>query len=171
MRYLKSSVALLVLVGIAFCAAGCEGTPDWQALYAERLGQQVRELDESHLNREFRDPVENGSLTRVSWARLQNGETVLLGLPPYSQVECLGAEEVVGRTVVLKQETWRNACARALDEEEIWGWRMPHAHRGNSVRIYVNNRQDAYCEFFFLPEGWELRSVHSHGILRSYTMK
>jgi hypothetical protein len=73
--------------------------------------------------------------------------------------------------VVLEQETWRDACARALDEEEVWGWRMPHAHRGNAIRIYVNNRRDAYCEFFFLPQGWELRSMHSHGILKSRAMK
>ena len=171
MRYLKLLTVFSLLVLIALCVAGCGSTPDWQALYVERLGQQIKELDTSYLNRAFKDPVESGSLTRVSWARLRNGETVLLGLPPYSQVERLGAEVVVERTVVLKQETWRDACARALDEEEVWGWRMPHAHRGNSIRIYVNNRRDAYCEFFFLPQGWELRSVHSHGILKSRAMK
>jgi hypothetical protein len=70
--------------------------------------------------------------------------------------------------VVLSQQEWQEACCEALGEEEIWGWEMSHAHPGNSIPIHINNQRDVYCEFFFLPEGWELRTVQSQGILKPY---
>lgn len=109
------------------------------------------------------DPA-SGALTRVAWARLQSNETVLLGLPRHG----LDIEEVVERTVFLSQQEWQDACRLALGEEEIWGREMNHAHPGNSISIHVNNQRDAYCEFVFLPEGWELRAVQSQGILKPY---
>jgi hypothetical protein len=52
--------------------------------------------------------------------------------------------------------------------ETIWAWQMNHAHPGNSIPIHVNNDRDNYCVFVFLPEGWELRTVQSQGILKPY---
>jgi hypothetical protein len=89
---------------------------------------------------------------------------VLLGLPPHG----LGTEKVVERTVILWEQEWQYACGEALGEEGIWGWEMNHAHPGNSIRIHVNNQRDAYCEFSFQPEGWELQTVHSQGILKPF---
>jgi hypothetical protein len=120
----------------------------------------VKELDKSTLGQEYLDPA-SGALTRVAWARLKNGEMVLLGLPPHG----LDTEEVVERTVILVQQEWQDACRDALGEEEIWDWEMSHAHPGNSIPIHINNQRDVYCEFFFLPDGWELRTVQSQGIL------
>lgn len=157
MVWLGLVVALIVLVG---CNSA---SPDWEALYAERLGRPVSELDQSTLGQEYLDPA-TGALTRVAWARLQGGTMALLGLPPHG----LDTGEVVERTVVLAEEEWKLACGRALGEDEVWGYEMSHAHPGNSIRIYVNNRRDVYCEFFFLPEGWELRTVQSHGILKPF---
>jgi hypothetical protein len=157
---LAATVVWLV-VTLVSCSIGAE--PQWQALYAERLGQSVRQLDESTLDREYLDPA-SGALTRVAWAKLQDGSMVLLGLPPHG----LAPEEVVERTVVLSEQEWQEACRAALGEEEVWGWEMNHAHPGNELRIHVNNQRDAYCEFVFLPEGWELRTVQSHGILKPY---
>ena len=94
----------------------------------------------------------------------KNGEMILLGLPPHG----LDTEELIERTVILLQQEWQDACRNALGEEEIWGWEMNHAHPGNSIPIRVNNQRDAYCEFFFLPKGWELRTVQSHGILKPF---
>ena len=163
MRYLISlkAIAVLLIVILAGCSFTVE--QDWQTLYSERLGQPVKELDGSTLDQEYLDPA-TGALTRVAWARLQNNEMVLLGLPPHG----LDKEQVVERTVVLLQDEWQEACRDGLGEEEIWGWEMSHGHPGNSIRIYVNNQRDAYCEFFFLPEGWELRTVQSHGILKPF---
>lgn len=152
-----------VLVAVTLVACGFGVAPDWQARYSERLGQRVIDLDESTLDEEYLDPA-SGALTRVAWAKLQNGSMALLGLPPHG----LGTEEVVERTVVLPEKEWQDACREALGVEEIWGWEMNHAHPGNSIRIHVNNQRDAYCEFFFLPEGWELRTVQSHGILKPF---
>jgi hypothetical protein len=132
-------------------------------LYSERLGQSVVDLDQSTLGQAYVDPS-SGALTRVAWARLKNGNTVLLGLPPHG----LDDEEVVERTVVLLENEWETACGDALGESEVWGWEMNHAHPGNSVRIHVNNQRDRYCEFFFLPRGWELRTVQSQGILKPF---
>lgn len=159
-RMMFVSTAVLLVAILAACGSA---SPDWKALYAERLGQPIVELDESTLGREYLDPS-SGALTRVAWARLQGGSMALLGLPPHG----LGTEEVVERTVVLPEEEWQDACREALGVEEIWGWEMNHAHPGNSIRIHVNNQRDAYCEFFFLPEGWELRTVQSHGILKPF---
>ena len=155
------TTAALLTVGLAACSLTPE--PDWPALYSERLGQSVTELDQSTLGQEYMDPA-SGALTRVAWARLQNNNMVLLGLPPHG----LDTEEVVERTVVLLQQEWQDACGDALGEEEIWGWEMNHAHPGNSISIHVNNQRDAYCRFTFLPEGWELELVQSQGILKPY---
>lgn len=163
MRYMISlkATALLLIVMLGGCSFAAK--PDWQALYSERLGQPVKELDGSTIDQEYLDPA-TGALTRVAWARLQNNEMVLLGLPPHG----LKTEEVIDRTVVLSQDEWQEACREGLGEEEIWGWEMSHGHPGNSLRIYVNNERDSYCEFFYLPEGWELRTVYSQGILKPF---
>jgi hypothetical protein len=161
-----------MLLTAMLAATACNASPDWQALYAERLGEHEIELDESYLNAEFKDPIESGSLTRVAWAKLKDGSLVLLGLPPHGleaqDENDLEAQEVVERTVILREEEWEDACGEAFGEDEVQSWRMRHAHRGNSLRIYINNQNDAYCEFFYLPQGWELRTVQSHGILKAY---
>jgi hypothetical protein len=162
-RYLT----FLYMAGLTFLlliAAGCDTSPDWRALYSDRLGNQIIELDKAALEQAFTDPVESGSLTRVAWAKLQNGDIVFLGLPPAR----LSPEEVVEQTVILRPSEWRDACGDALGQDEIWGMRMPHAHRGNSIRMYINNQNDRYCQFFFLPEGWELRAVASQGIIKPF---
>jgi hypothetical protein len=159
-RTMFVSVAVLLAAILVACDLA---SPDWAALYAERLGQPVVELDESTLDQEYLDPS-SGALTRAAWARLQGGSMVLLGLPPHGP----DADKVIERTVPLLEDEWKEACRQALGEEEIWGWEMNHAHPGNSIRIHVNNQRDAYCEFFFLPEGWELRTVQSQGILKPY---
>jgi hypothetical protein len=156
-------MAMIALLSAILVACGPSAAPDWKALYSERLSQSVMELDESYLGQEYVDPS-SGALTRVAWAKLKNGNTILLGLPPHG----LDTREVVERTVVLRLEEWRDPCADALGEDEVWGYEYSHAHPGNSMRIYINNHRDVYCEFFFLPEGWELRTVHSHGILKSF---
>lgn len=163
MRHLWSltATATLLIATLVACSFGAE--PDWKAFYSERLGQSVMELDRSTLGQEYQDPA-SGALTRVAWAKLKNGEMVLLGLPPHG----LDTEEVTERTVVLLQHEWQDACRQALGEEEIWGWEMNHVHPGNSIPIHVNNQRDAYCEFFFLPDGWELRTVQSQGILKPF---
>ena len=163
MRYMNSLRVIAALLIVTLGACSFAGEPDWESLYADRLGQSVAELDTSTLGQEVLDPA-SGALTRVAWARLQNNEMALLGLPPHG----LGTEKVVERTVVLLQQEWQDACREALGEEEIWGWEMNHAHPGNSIPIHINNQRDVYCEFFFLPEGWELRTVQSHGILKPY---
>jgi hypothetical protein len=158
---LLTATLTLLIATLTACSFGVE--PNWEAIYSERLGQSVTELDKSTLGQEYLDPA-SGALTRVAWAKLKNGEMVLLGLPPHG----LDTEEVVERTVVLLQQEWQEACREALGHEEIWGWEMNHAHPGNSIRIHINNQRDAYCEFTFLPEGWELRTVQSHGILKPF---
>lgn len=162
MRY-RTGFAAIVIVLLVLILTGCGGAPDWQTRYTERLGQQLVDLDESYLDQKYLDPA-TGSLTRVAWAKLANSETFLLGLPPHG----LDPEEVVERTVILREEEWKDACGQALGIDEVWGYEFSHAHHGNSMPIYVNNQRDAYCEFFFLPEGWELRTVQSQGILKPF---
>ena len=86
----------------------------------------------------------SGALTRAAWARLKNGQMALLGLPPHG----VGTSETVERTVVLMQNEWQEPCRQALGQDDIWGWSMNHAHPGNSIRIHVNNKRDAFCDPF-----------------------
>lgn len=163
MRYMEVLRAIAALLVLTLGACSFAGEPDWEALYSERLGQSIAELDLSTLGQEYLDPA-SGALTRVAWVKMKNGEMVLLGLPPHG----LETEEVVERTVVLLEQEWQDACRQALGEDEIWGWEMNHAHLGNLIRIHINNQRDAYCQFVFLPEGWELRTVQSQGILKPF---
>jgi hypothetical protein len=148
-----------MLLTVTLAVSGCRTSPDWRALYSERLGRDIVEIDTAYLGREFQSP--RGALTRTAWAKLGNQEMVLLGLPPHG----FDPVEVVEKTVVLEQQEWKDACAQAIDEE-LWAWRIPHEHAGDSIRIYVNNEHEDYFELFFLPEGWELRRVVSHGIIK-----
>ncbi|HEY9246750.1 MAG TPA: hypothetical protein VIO11_07895 [Candidatus Methanoperedens sp.] len=136
--------------------------PDWKALYSESLSRRVIEIDGSYINREYYDKAEMGSLTRVAWAKLDDGTTVFLGLPPYG----LSPEEVVRSTVVLTMEEAKKACADAFGEE-FAGWWFIYEHHGNSFRIYPANR-DSYCEFYYLPQGWELRTVNVSGVIKPF---
>jgi hypothetical protein len=163
MRYQIPLKAMALLLVLTLAGCGFGATTDWTARYSERLGRQVVELDETTLEQDYRDP-NSGALTRAAWARFRDGNMALLGLPAHS----LDAGQVIERTVVLTQEEWQPACANALGEDEVWGWGLPHEHQGNAIRIYLNNQRDRYCEFAFLPEGWELRTVESHGILKAF---
>jgi len=165
-RGFRFLVVAVVTLGFFTLFGGCTIQPNWQELYTDKLGQEIVEMDDTYLGQEFTDPVESGSLTRAAWARLVGGEIILLGLPPHG----FEPQEVVDRTIILRAEAWRDACSTALDRTGIEGWRMPHAHRGNSVRIYVGDGDDTYCQFFFLPEGWELRTVFSQGIVKPRTI-
>ena len=160
-RSIFVTAALLLAALLVACAQ--TSPADWVERYSERLGQPIKELDQSTLGEEYLDPA-TGALTRVAWARLNNGKMALLGLPPHG----LGTEKVVERTVTLMQHEWQEACRVGMGVDEIWGWEMSHEHPGNSIRIYINNQRESYCEFFFLPEGWELRIVESQGILKPY---
>jgi len=155
------AVAVLFSISLSACALG--PTPQWEKLYSEHLNQTVLELDRSTINEEYLNPA-SGALTRAAWARVRGGDTILLGLPPHG----LDPDEVVQRTVVLNEDEWRSACGQALGVDEVWGWEMNHAHPENSIQFHINNDRDTYCEFFFLPEGWELRTVQSHGILKPF---
>jgi len=161
---LKSVALGMVVVISLLVMTSCESSPDWAALYSERLGKPVSELDESTLGEQFVDPVESGALTRAAWVKFPDATMALLGLPAHG----FEPEEVVERTVVLAQEEWQRACADALGVDKVEAWRLPHAHHSNSIRIYLNNQNDSYCEFFFLPGGWELRTVHSEGIVKPF---
>jgi hypothetical protein len=156
---MRSAVLIVMLL-----AHGCSLRVNWRGLYSGRLGQQITDLDESYLDREFIDPY-SSSLLRVAWARLYGGTTVLLGLPPHG----LDADEVVERTVVLRQSEWETACADALGAPDVWCWQMGHQHAGNAIRVHINNDRTTYCEFSYLPAGWELRTVRRHGLVKRRT--
>lgn len=148
--------------------------PDWQALYADRLGQPIIELNETALNTAFQD--EQGNLTRLTWARLTDGTTALLGLPAYGNP----APQVVERTVFLTQAEWQQLCQDAIGQPvHGWGWSMVEDAVGNTIDIHpslqapttgrsviIPDPNAPYCQFAFLPEGWVLRVVRSQGVVK-----
>ena len=171
----KRTLALMALAGLALLAlAGCLGSPDWAALYSDKLGQPVAEINTKALNTDFMD--ENGNLTRIAVARLADGSTVLLGLPAFSN----STETVVQRTVPLFQDEWQSACRSAVAQQPgveqgaDWGisWGGVEGAVGNTFQAYPDfnlaggSQRNLYCEFAFLPEGWELRVVHVQGIIK-----
>ena len=159
--------ALLINLGAA-CVAQ-PGTPDWNELYTEELGQPVVTLHTASLNQSFQDP--QGNLTRLSWAKLADGTTVLLGLPAYQN----SPQTVVDRTVVLTQARWQQACRDAIGQDfDAWGWTITDTAVTNRLDINVSTKTsqqgssvtiadptEPTCEFVFLPSGWELRVIHN----------
>jgi len=159
-------VSVVLLVAILTVFSGIL-KPDWRNLYSKHINRQVMEFDESFINQEYYDIAEGGTLTRVAWAKLDDGTIIFLGLPPYGP----NPEEVINRTVILTQEEWKQACENAF-EEKITGWWFIHEHRGNSLRVNVANvdqvQPNSYCEFYYLPNGWELRKVRISEVIKPY---
>ena len=166
----------LLLLGAILVGTGCAvGNPDWRVLYARRLGQPIRDVHEAALNAAFQDP--HGNLTRISWATLADGSTVLLGLPAAQNPP----QRVVERTVVLTQAEWQQLCREAIGQQvHGWSWNMAKDAVSNTFQIYPSttpptNGVDGvripepgqpYCEFAFLPEGWVLRVIESKGVVK-----
>ncbi|MCU0492406.1 MAG: hypothetical protein MUD01_12495 [Chloroflexaceae bacterium] len=156
---------ILLLLG------GCSLAPNWKALYEPKLGQPVEEIHTASLNARFTD--EDGNVTRVSWARLANGSLVLLGLPSAG----LPPQEVVDRTVVLPEHRLRLACEAAVGRPVYgWGWGTSPSRIGNTFTVKPNFQKlevdemittpdpnAPYCQFVFLPHGWEVRVVQNKG--------
>jgi hypothetical protein len=156
---------------------GCApGNPDWTALYEEKLGRPIRELNETALNNAYEDT--HGNLTRMTWATLEDNSTVLLGLPAYGNPP----QQVVERTVVLTQQEWQQYCQQAIGAAEVygWGWSKASDAVGNTFEVYLQpdplepdevsiipSPDEPYCEFVFLPRGWELRIIESQGIIKT----
>lgn len=162
-RNRKRLIAAALLAVAMLIISGCATAQDWKPLYSAQLNRTVVDLDESFINREFKDDTEGGSLTRVAWAKLDDGTMVFLGLPPHGTSQ----QDMVGRTVVLAEEEWKTACGEASGEQ-VTAWTVPQEHRGNAIRVYPNNRTDAYCEFYYLPRGWELRTVQVNSVLKPF---
>ncbi|MEJ2555187.1 MAG: hypothetical protein P8186_02925 [Anaerolineae bacterium] len=169
MRLYKSLWTLLLVL-----SAGCTtqiGTPDWNTLYAQKLGQPIVALHTASLNQSFQDL--EGNLTRISWAQLADGTTVLLGLPAFQNPP----QVVVDRTVVLTQARWQQACGDAIGKDfAAWGWNMTDTAVTNRLDIHVSTKAsqsgqsiqlpdptEPTCQFVFLPNGWELRIIYDKG--------
>jgi hypothetical protein len=60
---------------------------------------------------------------------------VFLELLPHG----LDADEIVERSVVLRQCEWETACADALGKPDLWDWEMGHRHERNPIRVHINN--------------------------------
>jgi len=176
MRTAHKYVLFLVLLPGMLMMAACEpltARPDWPALYEQKLGEPIRELNETVLNSRFED--RHGNLTRVTWAQLADGTTALLGLPAFGNP----VEQVVERTVVLRQAQWRQLCQNAIGAEvHGWGWSMAADAVTNVFDVHPSTQPldpgesvsipdpaAAYCQFKFTPSGWELRIVQSQGIV------
>lgn len=100
-RIVTMVVRVLVL-GALLLGIGCAvDVPDWQALYERSLGQPILDLNEAALNSAFQNA--HGHLTRMSWAKLADGSTALLGLPAAQNPP----QRVVERTIVLRQPEWQ----------------------------------------------------------------
>lgn len=169
-------MVMMVMVAGALLLTNCAPSkPDWSALYAEKLGRPIGELNAAALAQPYEDT--HGNLTRMTWATLADGSTVLLGLPAYGNPP----QRVVERTVVLTQEEWRQHCQRAIGRQvHGWSWSKASDAVGNSFEVHpqltpmepgrpvvLPDPNAPYCEFVFLPSGWELRIIESQGIIKT----
>jgi len=163
---------------IATLALGGCGTlrADWKALYSAKLGQPIESINTAALNAPYKD--NQGNLTRVAWAKLGDGSTALLGLPPHGN----DAQDVAERTVVLLQDEWEPHCRQAFPDRTVRGVSHPAGNSayGNTFVITPGfaepagegesttfSRENDYCEFAFLPNGWEFRVVQNEGIIKT----
>ncbi|MBW7884245.1 MAG: hypothetical protein H3C34_16700 [Caldilineaceae bacterium] len=174
-RRTASAAALLIA---ALFMAGCSAlrpAPAWQTMYEEKLGQPITALNEKVLNSPFQD--DNGNLTRAGWAHMADGSLTLLGLPAYGNPPAT----VVARTIVLTQPEWQRSCSEAMGGEITgWAWSVVEGSVGNRFVVYGTQESlgsgentiipdpDAdYCEFVYLPNGWELHLVRNLGVVKS----
>jgi len=161
--------------------AGCRAGPDWAGAYSRKLGQPVEELNTAAIESPWED--ESGNLTRATWARLADGTTVLLGLPSHG----LPTQEVVDRTVVLTEDEWTQRCREAFPGRDIaqvtppWRRDTDKSHLGNTLlalpeftrqvsegfQVSEESREDGYCEFAHVADGWELRVVRRLGFVKT----
>jgi hypothetical protein len=172
-----ATVLRVLVLGTFLLVMGCAAdAPDWATLYERKLGQPIRELNEAALNSSSQDS--HGNLTRISWATLANGSTVLLGLPAAQNPP----QRVVDRTVVLSQPEWQQLCQEAIGQQAHgWSWGTTNDAVSNTFPVYpstnpltngtagvrIPEANQAYCEFAFLPEGWVLRVIVSKGVVKA----
>ncbi|MEM8532364.1 MAG: hypothetical protein AAGF95_16080 [Chloroflexota bacterium] len=145
------------------------GTPDWKALYEQKLGESLTDIHETSLNEKFVDG--EGYETRVSWASLSNGDTIFLGLPPRDN----SPDTVVDQTVVLHVDEALDTCQTAIGQEfTMWGWGGPTDVVRNYVDIHVSTRtgveskfipdpNEPTCRFTFRRGGWHLDIMYTKG--------
>jgi hypothetical protein len=160
---------ILLCCWLVGCTSPLGGT-DWQARYEAKLDQPIVELNTTVLNSAFQD--RNGNLTRVSWARVADGTTTLLGLPAHGN----RPEQVVARTVILTQAEWQNLCQTAIGQPVSgWSWSIASDAVGNTFAVHPTLDAQAthfpdpdtpYCAFTYTPSGWELLLVQSQGIVK-----
>lgn len=176
MRSTKGHLCVGGLVAtLALGGCGALGA-DWKALRGAKLGQPIEAINTAALNASYED--NQGNVTRVAWAKLADGSTALLGLPSHG----LPANQVVDRTVVLLQDEWEPRCLQAFPDRAVRGVSHPadNSAYGNTFVMWPGfaepagegesttfSRENDYCEFAFLPNGWEFRVVQNEGIIKT----
>jgi hypothetical protein len=176
MQIKNRCLPLAITLFTMLVTSGCGLQIDWKALYNDKLGQPVTEINAASLNSDFVDS--NGNLTRIAWARLADQHIVLLGLPAHGNP----TQQVVEDTVVLSQEEFTERCRDAFQHEDInnLNWTATDEPQGNTFLVHPTfqrpnregvlsapDHQIGYCEFAFLPEGWKFRVVQSQGIIKT----
>jgi hypothetical protein len=130
----------------------------------------IEDLNDDAFNMAFQDP--QGYTTRVSWAVLTDGSLVLLGLPSANN----HPEDVVTRTAVLHEDTWRKECENLIQSKVYgWGWSLNKGGTGNTFRVHPTTEElgseaplvtpepgSPYCEFAYLGDKWEIRLVEMY---------
>lgn len=161
-----------LVIGLIGLLTGCGAfldTPDWEELYEQKLGQPLTDIHETSLNEEFTD--NNGYQTRVSWAHLEDGTSVFLGVPSHDN----SPDKVVDWTVVLHEEEWHEACQTAVGQEiTAWLWSGASGMVSNYMDVHVSTKKnhdevsvpdpdEPTCRFTFRTDGWHLELIYNEG--------
>ena len=159
---------LVLLVSLTGCQLW-ETAPDWQAYYEAKIGQPLTLVNEAAVHAAWRE--QSAEHQRVTRARLADGTTTFLGLPPRQQ----DPQHLVDATIPLPQDQWRQACQQAVGTEiTLWNWSGRTDTITDYVDVYVSTRTppdavfapdpaEPTCRFVFAGGGWYLELVHDHG--------
>lgn len=169
----RSIILLVVVMGISLLMAtnlwSTQASPDWIALYEQKLGRPIEEISEAPLM--ARLEADKWDDPRITSAHLKDGTTLLLGLPRDNP---RSAEEIVESSVVLDLDAAQQRCEEQLEPNQYgWSWRssveeetntfqinaLPARSKEEARRLYDDPlHRDPYCELEFTDQ-WRLSMV------------
>ena len=167
----RSIILLVVVIGVSLLMAtnlwSRQASPDWIALYEQKLGRPIKEIEEAPLI--ARLEADGWDDPRITSVDLKDGTMLLLGLP---EAVAASPQRIVERTLVLDVDNAKQRCQDELEIKEYAGLRYYlDPEETNTFLIYVarwtettdetpghrtstSSPTDPHCELEFTDQWW-----------------
>ncbi|MBV9788152.1 MAG: hypothetical protein JOZ51_08265 [Chloroflexi bacterium] len=177
----RSTILLVIVIGVSLLMAtnlwGRQARPDWIALYEQKLGRPIEEIEEAPLI--ARLEADGWDDPRITKVRLKDGTMLLLGLP---QDNPFSAKDIIENSVVLDVADAEQRCYEELEIRDFaGGWSGLDSEQTNTYvirasswlettdettgeRTSISSPTDPYCELEFTYQ-WQLSVVKPVGVI------